>query len=563
MSFDFATLITDRQKSDADYARALIGRITDGTATAEELAAWNAATLKGVYDYTDLNRVTAAMDEINSQLSVAGYRTGYQPVKTNNPNTGKLPKGYTELLYIESNGSQSLDTQVKARSDLIIKFGFEVFETVGSAILGYYNSEEDSFRIFNNDSANHCFLDFGGTPNRIIGGSLAVNTLHSVEIGNRYVKNLVTGDTIVSSSPISAFEKSTNIFICGNNTDKRYAKGRFYYLKIDGLRDYIPCKNPDGIAGMYDLVTKTFYRSFSGVDFIAGPEAQVINPENIILLLHGDEIADSSIYQKTITNSGVMVSELQSKFGEKSLFFNGNSYLTVDLPVNGDVTVDFWLFHSGGSMDYPTPLAYRVSDSVRGIYLVIQESDDQLVYGASSASSGFNEMFSGTITNNQWTHFAAVRKSGTITFYKNGVQVAQFDGVLTSNQKLMIGWSGDNANNYFNGYIEEFRVCNLAVWDSNFIPANSMYEIKDKAYYIWTESDSPTLTQLTQYLDNVRILRSEIANQSPDVPGVKDMFSVEAANNIEKILMTIDRSIQTMKQTYVPCGATACGGDYL
>ena len=143
MSFDFATLITDRQKSDADYARALMGRITNGTATAEELAAWNAATLKGVYDYTDLNRVTAAMDEINTQLSAAGYKTGYIPIEIHK---SKLPDGYTELEYIESTGEQYIDTWFKPNQDtrvivdaqmLVISTAFYFGARTASATINY------------------------------------------------------------------------------------------------------------------------------------------------------------------------------------------------------------------------------------------------------------------------------------------------------------------------------------------------------------------------------------------------------------------------------------------
>lgn len=65
-------LITDRSQSDVDALRALLAR---GKAkwTAEELAEFNLARSKGAYNYTDLNRVTQAMDYINEQLVGYGY----------------------------------------------------------------------------------------------------------------------------------------------------------------------------------------------------------------------------------------------------------------------------------------------------------------------------------------------------------------------------------------------------------------------------------------------------------------------------------------------------------
>lgn len=385
MSFDFSTLITDRKKSDADYARALIDRITDGTATAEELAEWNSATLKGVYDYTDLNRVTAAMDEINSMLLSAGYKAEYQPVDV-------------------------------------------------------------------------------------------------------------------------------------------------HPIKID---------------------------------------------ENTMFLLHGDTIEDSSIYKIPITNSGVQASSSKSKFGEKSLYFNGNSRIlfpgnTINFGSN-DFTIDWWEYCESGSKTRFNS-AYTTGQKYGGMNIGYSGT---YVYCGSSFNSNYDLINGRTMLNvsvNIWVHWAVVRHKNNLYVYRNGVLFSSspISGSIaySAEYKMVIGDHREGDHNYFKGYIDEFRISNVARWTSNFTPPSEPYSIyssveTEKDPYTWYESDSPPLPQLTQYLENVIALRSAIANISPEVPKVKDMFSVEAANNIEKILLSIEHAIQIMKQTYVPCGATACGGDYL
>lgn len=57
MSFDYTTLVTDRTQADA--------------------AARND---KGTYQAADLNRVTAALEDLESRLAALGYVTGYAPV---------------------------------------------------------------------------------------------------------------------------------------------------------------------------------------------------------------------------------------------------------------------------------------------------------------------------------------------------------------------------------------------------------------------------------------------------------------------------------------------------
>ena len=72
MSFDSSTLVTDRSASDLELLRDLLSTpMSDWTA--EQLAAFNQAASKGSYNYTDLNRVTQAMDYINNQLVGYGY----------------------------------------------------------------------------------------------------------------------------------------------------------------------------------------------------------------------------------------------------------------------------------------------------------------------------------------------------------------------------------------------------------------------------------------------------------------------------------------------------------
>ena len=113
MDFDFSTLITDRSASDLELLRDLLSTpMSDWTA--EQLAAFNQAASKGAYNYTDLNRVTQCMDYINEQLAGYGYVTGYQKVVVHPEDPGsRLPEGYTGLQYIESTGTQRINTGIK------------------------------------------------------------------------------------------------------------------------------------------------------------------------------------------------------------------------------------------------------------------------------------------------------------------------------------------------------------------------------------------------------------------------------------------------------------------
>ena len=56
-------------------------------------------------------------------------------------------------------------------------------------------------------------------------------------------------------------------------------------------------------------------------DFYIKYEVQGVADEHTLLLLHGEDLKDSSMHGVTFTNNGVSVSNKQSKFGGKSLYF--------------------------------------------------------------------------------------------------------------------------------------------------------------------------------------------------------------------------------------------------
>ena len=65
-------LITDRTQADVDHLKILHSK---GLAamTEEEKAAWNSGTLKGAYNFSDLNRVESAVKTLASELSELGF----------------------------------------------------------------------------------------------------------------------------------------------------------------------------------------------------------------------------------------------------------------------------------------------------------------------------------------------------------------------------------------------------------------------------------------------------------------------------------------------------------
>ena len=74
MAFDFSTLVTDRTAEDVRRWRELRDKGFKNM-TAEEQTEWLSFTMKGAYNYTDLNRVGNALNHLYTRLYEAGYIT--------------------------------------------------------------------------------------------------------------------------------------------------------------------------------------------------------------------------------------------------------------------------------------------------------------------------------------------------------------------------------------------------------------------------------------------------------------------------------------------------------
>ena len=273
MSFDYSTLITDRTRSDSDTLKALLNKPM-AEWTAEERTAFNTAMLKGSYDYTDLNRVGNCLEDLVARLGRVGCNVpGYERLKIERAVTpsSRLPDGYTEVQYIQSSGTQYIDSGVTGDSDVRVVLDF-AFDAKGSGTVFAFGSQgTDSVRYTLALTSTGTFRSDYGT--QLTSGPAA-------EIGARYSidknKNVCKiGETFVSSSA-QTFSGITNIYLFARSYSSRsYSSGKMFFCKIFKgdtlLRSFVPCKDSTGAVGLYDLADGKFYSNAGTGSFTAGP----------------------------------------------------------------------------------------------------------------------------------------------------------------------------------------------------------------------------------------------------------------------------------------------------
>ena len=238
------------------------GTITPTFADLKELQNDTAVGITLPSDITNVNKVTIDFLGNNDVVDIDN-----EPVKSLSKDTewifqcvagekGKLPSTYRKLEYIQSSGKQYIDTGVIVKDITEIKVDFQAV-----TILSGENQYASSWV----DYSNHIQIGISGNTFIDSGGVTYSQT------------SSVTARTQAVGVPVGTVNLHLYLFAQSESTGAlHYSSGRIFSCQIttaDGLvRNFIPCKNPDGVIGMYDIVNDKFYQSSSSDTFIAGTD---------------------------------------------------------------------------------------------------------------------------------------------------------------------------------------------------------------------------------------------------------------------------------------------------
>ncbi len=187
----------------------------------------------------------------------------------------KLPSGYTELEYIQSSGTQYIDTGFKPNQDtrVVTKFDMTQTDTAWRKLWGSGSGSYNLDFALWNDGTTKLQSYYGTKTNDAV-------PITSMSLNVDANKNIwgYSGETITFDKNNFTCAYSMYIFNVNKDNSSAYLPGmmKLYLFKIYDndvlVRDFIPCKNPSGIVGLYDTVNNQFYQNAGSGTFIAGPE---------------------------------------------------------------------------------------------------------------------------------------------------------------------------------------------------------------------------------------------------------------------------------------------------
>ena len=197
-------------------------------------------------------------------------------------------KMYTKIEYIESTGTQFIDTGVKPNSKTRIDIDFAYLGTTSSETwIPLFGSRETDnsirYAFFINESnlkisPNYGLFDPGSNPNAYINAYIIRDNRHNLKnIGGQFYLDDVLQSSISTSGSMDQMTQNICLFATTDHgaVNIRGSKERIYSVKIyDGdtlIRNMIPCiRNIDDEIGFYDEVNDKFYFNLGTDQFVSG-----------------------------------------------------------------------------------------------------------------------------------------------------------------------------------------------------------------------------------------------------------------------------------------------------
>ena len=232
-----------------------------------------------------------------------------------------IPSGYEQLAYIESTGTQYIDTGIKVED----VYGFDIkYQSTGkvpnkaaasmastlNAIMGVNavaDAESKSFDTkiwftYTDTKQSISAMMFGGTSFSIPYATLEeyYNTIHHITFetdGTVLYNGNAKGLAARRTDPENMSRKGVTLYLFDVHnlwgTYRFYSKTRMYHVKFYDesqalLGDFVPCKRiADGVLGMYDAVNGTFFTNQGTGTFLSAPLTYTIP-----ILNNGTKVAE-------------------------------------------------------------------------------------------------------------------------------------------------------------------------------------------------------------------------------------------------------------------------------
>lgn len=225
--------------------------------------------------------VTAQLGDITKGPEIVSVQDGYT---SRFSMVSRLPEGYTEIEYIESSEGAGINTQIIPTDTFKLMLDVEPIEIAQTAQYIAYSGVY--MPLQQSGYWGGIFWTQSGVKTSSGGGSTITNTFRTISPDTTPRKMSITldypnktaaieGEAEISVPSPSYATNMSSLALLSNGSTATAVRARLYSCKIELndeiVRDFVPCVNPTGEIGLYDLSGSQFYGNAHSGAFTAGP----------------------------------------------------------------------------------------------------------------------------------------------------------------------------------------------------------------------------------------------------------------------------------------------------
>lgn len=188
-----------------------------------------------------------------------------------------LPSGYTKLDYIQSSGTQYINTGFKPNQNTRCVIDIENLSSAQASFFGARASQTAASFTYFSLTATTGRSDYGTSKQPMS----FTNTVGRYTVDQN--KNVCTANGVTATGTANTFQLTNNLYLMAvNQADAaiQNAKLKLYSAKVydNGtlVRDFIPCKNASGAIGLWDNVNSVFYANAGTGTFSTGKKHKTL-----------------------------------------------------------------------------------------------------------------------------------------------------------------------------------------------------------------------------------------------------------------------------------------------
>lgn len=230
-------------------------------------------------DWKQSNNYSFIIDEVGN------YRVKIANNNTESNEKQIVVEAYQQVEYIESTGTQYIDSGVKCSQNMSCEINNNFNELSGTQLFGAYSSPKRTHYGIVNDKIYMPSVENSVTTEHVFLTNMNYHTFFLSSTVYKYDNEIIANGMFEFANGLNFYLFARN----NNGTDTNYCKSKMtkamFWIDNELIKNFIPCyRKSDNKRGLYDLVNNEFFTNQGTGDFEKGNDIDSGETINTIII---------------------------------------------------------------------------------------------------------------------------------------------------------------------------------------------------------------------------------------------------------------------------------------